>query len=163
MSDTIAEIGSTNVYSINGVDAIPGTVTAGTPAWWMQHNSIVLSGLVVTVGALTPGTAAGDLVQLDGSGLLPAVDGSQLLNLPAPDLGGSITLANSNTFTITCDPSYFVSFTQASGYYTFDNPVDAPSFTASSFNFQDNKYLYVDSFGNLCFYDGSTSHTIAFT
>src|SRR5579871_3715995 len=32
---------------------------------------------------LIPGVAAGDVIQLDGNAKLPAIDGSQLLNLPA--------------------------------------------------------------------------------
>lgn len=38
---------------------------------------------------LTVGTAAGNLVQLDGSAKLPAVDGSQLTNLPSGSIGGA--------------------------------------------------------------------------
>ncbi|CAM5772028.1 hypothetical protein LMIY3S_03706 [Labrys miyagiensis] len=67
------------------------TITAGT-------------GVVVTNGdgvsgnptiAVDVGTAAGKVVQLDGSAKLPAVDGSQLTNLPAA--GG--VLKNIQTFT----------------------------------------------------------------
>jgi|GEM_PF-6726280 len=39
-----------------------------------------------TAAALNVGTGANNVVQLDGSSLLPAVDGSQLTNLPTSDL-----------------------------------------------------------------------------
>lgn len=42
-----------------------------------------------TAAALNVGTAAGNVVQLDGAGKLPAIDGSQLTNLPAT--GGAVT------------------------------------------------------------------------
>jgi hypothetical protein len=42
-----------------------------------------------TAAALNTGTAAGNVVALDGSARLPAVDGSQLTNLPGGSGGGS--------------------------------------------------------------------------
>jgi len=42
-----------------------------------------------SAAVLDVGTAAGNVVQLDGSARLPAVDGSQLLNLPGGGGGGS--------------------------------------------------------------------------
>jgi len=59
----LATVASTGAYS-----DLSGTPTLGTAA------------------ALDVGTGASNVVQLDGSGLLPAVDGSQLTNLPAPTL-----------------------------------------------------------------------------
>ena len=49
-----------------------------------------------TAAAEDVGTSAGNVVQLDGSSRLPAVDGSQLTNLPAEvnDLTSSVTWAN---------------------------------------------------------------------
>ena len=48
----------------------------------------VISGVAIgglgTAAYLNAGTAAGNLPQLDGTGKLPAVDGSQLTNLPIP-------------------------------------------------------------------------------
>ena len=58
----------------------PATNTANNVPQWDGANSKTLKdGLAV-------GTAANNLVQLDGSARLPAVDGSQLTNLPVPDL-----------------------------------------------------------------------------
>jgi hypothetical protein len=56
-----------------------------------------------TAAVKNVGTAAGNLVELDGAGKLPAVDGSALLNLPAPSLSapGPIggTTPSAGTFT----------------------------------------------------------------
>ncbi len=43
---------------------------------------------VGTAATQTVGTSANNVVQLDGSSRLPAVDGSQLTNLPASGDGG---------------------------------------------------------------------------
>jgi len=43
------------------------------------------------------GTSSGDLVRLDGSGKLPAVDGSQLLNLPGGGGSGTVTSVSVTT------------------------------------------------------------------
>ena len=44
-----------------------------------------------TAAVLDVGTSANNIVQLDGSAKLPAVDGSQLLNLPASNAGAPVT------------------------------------------------------------------------
>ena len=55
----------------------------------------------------TVGTAAGDLLQLDSTGKIPAVDGSQLTNLPAGNIGtitaltGDVTASGSGSVTAT--------------------------------------------------------------
>jgi len=46
-----------------------------------------------TAAVLNVGTSANNIVQLDGSGLLPAVDGSQLTNLPGASAGFAIAMA----------------------------------------------------------------------
>ena len=46
-----------------------------------------------TAATLNVGTSASNIVQLDGSGLLPAVDGSQLTNLPGASAGFAIAMA----------------------------------------------------------------------
>ena len=46
-----------------------------------------------TAATLNVGTSANNIVQLDGSGLLPAVDGSQLTNLPGASAGFAIAMA----------------------------------------------------------------------
>lgn len=49
-----------------------------------------------SAAVLNVGTGAGNVVQLDGSGKLPAVDGSQLTNLP----GGGVTDGNKGDITV---------------------------------------------------------------
>lgn len=62
---------------------------------------------------LTAGTSANNLVQLDGSAKLPAVDGSQLTNLPSASGSGRLLNVDrygcaSNTFTVTiASPAVF--------------------------------------------------------
>lgn len=54
-----------------------------------------------TVATLDVGTTANEVVQLDGSGRLPVVDGSQLTKLPATPLtcpSGYILVPGSSTF-----------------------------------------------------------------
>jgi uncharacterized protein affecting Mg2+/Co2+ transport len=58
------------------------TLTTGQKAQALSNLGIVLG----TAAALNVGTAANQIVQLDGSGRLPAVDGSQLTNIP-PGVG----------------------------------------------------------------------------
>jgi hypothetical protein len=53
-----------------------------TSAQGAKADSAVQPGDLGTAAALDVGTSAGNVVQLDGSGRLPAVDGSQLTNLP---------------------------------------------------------------------------------
>ena len=52
-----------------------------------------------TLLGLVPGTAANNLVQLDGSGHLPAVDGSALTNLPVGGLISRVQYTSSQTIT----------------------------------------------------------------
>ena len=54
----------------------PATTTQGKIPQWDSTQKKLTDGLLA-------GTSAGNLVQLDGSAKLPAVDGSQLTNLPA--------------------------------------------------------------------------------
>ncbi len=83
-----------------------------------QPSASDISGLG-TAATLNVGTAANNIVQLSATGKLPAVDGSQLTNLPSSSGGGSITY---NTLTdaiaASIDPSIsnvFVSGFTAAG------------------------------------------------
>ena len=51
-----------------------------------------------TASAQNVGTSAGNVVQLDGSAKLPAVDGSQLTNLPAASIPASTHVALFNSY-----------------------------------------------------------------
>ena len=50
-------------------------------------------GVLGTAAALTAGTAANNIVQLDANAKLPAVDGSQLTNVPASAFITSLSVA----------------------------------------------------------------------
>lgn len=70
-----------------------GTITQSGRALvgvsWASGTQVPSLTAAGTAGLLTVGTAANNLIQLDGSAKLPAVDGSQLTNLPGG--GGSGT------------------------------------------------------------------------
>lgn len=68
-----ASLGLAAVASTGAYADLSGTPTLGTAA------------------ALNAGTGANNVVQLDGSGRLPAIDGSQLTNLPSGGGGGGVT------------------------------------------------------------------------
>ena len=71
------------------------------------NRKVALTELVSSLGLGTAagfdvGTGASNVVQLDGSAKLPAVDGSQLTNAPNP-FDQSLNSTNSPTFsTVTC-------------------------------------------------------------
>lgn len=63
-------------YNANAVTGPGASAVNQIPQWNGSDGKVLKAGLSV-------GTAAGNLVQLDGSARLPALDGSQLTNLPA--------------------------------------------------------------------------------
>jgi len=74
-----------------------GTITGlSTVATTGAYGDLSGKPTLGTAAALNHGTAAGDLVRLDGSGRLPAVDGSQLTNLP----GGGISDGDKGDITV---------------------------------------------------------------
>lgn len=75
-SVTKAQVGLTNVTDNAQVKKISSSTDNNIPQWDGTTGDLLKDGLTV-------GTGANNLVQLDGSGLLPAVDGSQLTNLPS--------------------------------------------------------------------------------
>jgi hypothetical protein len=89
---TLATVATTGAYS-----DLSGTPTLATVATTGAYSD--LSGLPTlgTAAALDVGTSATNVVQLDGSARLPAVDGSQLTNLPS----GASTLGALTDVTIT--------------------------------------------------------------
>ena len=77
----------------NGADGQVLTTVAGVPTWSAAAGGTVTNvgagtgltgGPITTTGTLSVdvGTTANKIVQLDGTGKLPAIDGSQLTNLP---------------------------------------------------------------------------------
>ena len=73
--------GSANIT----VAAAAGTLTGSTLASGVTTSSLTSAagGSFGTAAYVNTGTSANQIVKLDGSGKLPAVDGSQLTNLPA--------------------------------------------------------------------------------
>jgi hypothetical protein len=65
-------------------DLSPADIGAATSAQGDLADSAVQPGDLGTAAAEDVGTGAGNVVQLDNAAKLPAVDGSQLTNLPAP-------------------------------------------------------------------------------
>jgi hypothetical protein len=99
-TDAVPE-GSVNLYftSARGQSA--------ASSWWSGYRSTVGDQLATTASqaaarsviGITIGTAAGNVIALDGAGKLPAVDGSQLTNLPGGSGGTSSAVRIDSTST----------------------------------------------------------------
>jgi hypothetical protein len=82
-TDAVTSVaGRTGAITLSSAD-VSGLATVATTGAYSDLSGTPTLG---TAAALDVGTGASNVVQLDGSGLLPAVDGSQLTNLPAPTL-----------------------------------------------------------------------------
>jgi len=81
----LATVATSGAYS-----DLSGTPTLATVATTGAYSDLSGTPTLGTAAALDVGTGASNVVQLDGSARLPAVDGSQLTNLPsgATDLNG---------------------------------------------------------------------------
>ena len=73
----LATVASTGAYS-----DLTGTPTLAAVATTGAYSDLTGTPTLGTASAEDVGTSAGNVVQLDGSAKLPAVDGSQLTNLP---------------------------------------------------------------------------------
>jgi len=80
---TLAAVATTGAYS-----DLSGTPTLATVATTGAYSDLGGLPTLGTAAALDVGTSALNVVQLDASGKLPAVDGSQLTNLPPTSLDG---------------------------------------------------------------------------
>jgi len=89
----LATVATTGAYS-----DLSGTPTLATVATTGAYSDLSGTPTLGTAAALDVGTSASNVVQLDGSARLPAVDGSQLTNLPSG--GGGWTYS-----AITADPA----------------------------------------------------------
>ena len=76
---------------------VSGTPTLATVATSGSYNDLSNKPTLGTAAALDVGTSALNIVQLDASAKLPAIDGSQLTNLPS----GASTLGDLTDVTIT--------------------------------------------------------------
>jgi hypothetical protein len=75
---TLATVATTGAYS-----DLTGTPTLATVATTGAYSDLTGTPTLGTAAAEDVGTLAGNVVQLDGTAKLPAVDGSQLTNLPS--------------------------------------------------------------------------------
>jgi len=75
---TLATVATSGAYS-----DLSGTPSLATVATTGAYSDLTGTPTLGTAAALDVGTSATNVVQLDGSARLPAVDGSQLTNLPS--------------------------------------------------------------------------------
>jgi len=75
---TLATVATSGAYS-----DLSGTPSLATVATTGAYSDLSGTPTLGTAAALDVGTSANNVVQLDGSARLPAVDGSQLINLPS--------------------------------------------------------------------------------
>ena len=113
-TDSDATIGVSNITYSQVTPANVGTVTSvgvadsGSSEFTIANSPITSSGTITlevnaidnskitglgTAATLNVGTSANNVVQLDGSAKLPAVDGSQLTNIDAASPGFAIAMA----------------------------------------------------------------------
>ena len=75
---TLATVATSGAYS-----DLSGTPSLATVATTGAYSDLTGTPTLGTAAALDVGTSANNIVQLDGTAKLPAVDGSQLTNLPS--------------------------------------------------------------------------------
>lgn len=104
----VTGVANTNVIKYNSTSGdwedgavayseVTGTPTLATVATTGAYSDLSGTPTLGTAAAEDVGIAASNVVQLDGSARLPAVDGSQLINLPS----GATTLGGLSDVTIT--------------------------------------------------------------
>ena len=84
-------IANTDVSGL-GTAATTDASAYATSAQGVLADSAIQSADLGTAATKNVGTSNGNVVELDATGL-PAVDGSQLTNLPSPDVNGPLTTA----------------------------------------------------------------------
>jgi len=111
---TEAYINVSDLKKSDGTPQIPSTCTASQTMTWSSVTDVfTCSNIMVTKSQISDfptlgtaaledvGTSAGDVVQLDPSGKLPAVDGSQLTNLTLPSYDTTYFKQGGNDFSAT--------------------------------------------------------------
>src|SRR5210317_314584 len=86
---SLATVATTVAYS-----DLSGTPTLATVATTGAYSDLSGTPTLGTAAALDVGTSATNVVQLDGSARLPAVDGSQLTNLPSSSVAALDDIGN---------------------------------------------------------------------
>jgi hypothetical protein len=98
---TLATVATTGAYS-----DLTGTPTLATVATSGAYSDLTGTPTLGTAAAEDVGTAAGNVVQLDGTAKLPAVDGSQLTNLPTAGYPALTSASPSSTYTISTSTGF---------------------------------------------------------
>ena len=83
-------------YLFTSSNTFATTASLATVATSGSYNDLSNLPTLGTSAALDVGTGANNVVQLDGTGKLPAVDGSLLTNLPTGDTAVNITIDTTN-------------------------------------------------------------------
>jgi hypothetical protein len=101
------------------------------------------AGVAVSTGSawgssLTVGTAASNLVQLDGSAKLPAVDGSQLTNIPSGAFAAPV-ISTSGPVTVAATSGRY--YNNASGALTYNLPAITAGMVTASAQFCFSEYV----------------------
>jgi hypothetical protein len=109
----LATVATTGAYS-----DLSGTPTLATVATTGAYSDLSGTPTLGTAAALDVGTSANNVVQLDGSARLPAVDGSQLTNLPG---GGGYAISVDTTTIATTSPVTLSSPTDNEEVYVISN------------------------------------------
>ena len=98
---TLATVATSGAYS-----DLTGTPTLATVATSGAYSDLTGTPTLGTAAAEDVGTAAGNVVQLDGTAKLPAVDGSQLTNLPTAGYPALTSASPSSTYTISTSTGF---------------------------------------------------------
>ena len=106
-------------------DNVNNIVPAGGGGQWTR-DPVSFVGTIMS--GLSIGTAAGDLVQLNSSGALPAVSGANLTNLPTPTNTASPVVGDARNAFMT------VTTASASAVFTADQVIVGTSLSGSSSN-----------------------------
>jgi len=99
----LATVATTGAYS-----DLSGTPTLATVATTGAYSDLSGTPTLGTAAAEDVGTSAGNVVQLDGSARLPAVDGSQLLNLPPSATFDVIAVTGTTTLSSSLDDGHYL-------------------------------------------------------
>jgi len=106
-STRLEHSGDVNITSVANNEVIKYNSTSGD---WengaVAYSEVTGTPTLGTAAAEDVGTAASNVVQLDGTARLPAVDGSQLINLPTAGYPSLTSASPSSTYTISTSAGF---------------------------------------------------------